>query len=153
MIYLNDLVYPINGVLKKLLQSRFHGLASKGLMVISWSGRKTGKRFSTPVGYQLDGEAVVVLISKPAEKGWWKNFRSPWPAELTLKGEELTMMGTVVSPDSSDFFRYCEDTLRQLPWMGSQFGGIRYEADKGLDEGQKETLAEFVAIVRFELPG
>jgi hypothetical protein len=81
---INALVTPFNPLVMALLRSRFHGLASKALLVVSWSGRKTGRRFSIPTGYQRDAGDVIVLLSKPGEKTWWKNFRSPWPADLLL---------------------------------------------------------------------
>jgi hypothetical protein len=120
-------------------------------MVIGWSGRVSGNAFSIPVGYQRHGDALIVLISKRDEKRWWKNFRTPWPAELHVRGERLTAMGEVIPPGSPEFFEHCERTLRRLPWMGSQFGGFRYDPEAGLDEAQRATLCEHVGAVRFEL--
>lgn len=64
-----------------MLRSPLHFVASKALMVIGWSGRVSGNAFSIPVGYQRHGDALIVLISKRDERRWWKNSRTPWPAE------------------------------------------------------------------------
>ena len=34
-----------------LLRSPFHGMLSNGMMLITVSGRKTGKKYTTPVDY------------------------------------------------------------------------------------------------------
>ena len=151
MISINDLISPINGLVVALLRSPLHFLASKSLMLVSWSGRKSGRRFSIPVGYQADGSTLIVLISKPGEKSWWKNFRSPWPADLYVRGERHAAMGEVVGAGTPEFFEHCERTLRRLPWMGSQLGGFRYDRTKGLGDPERALLREHAGIVRFEL--
>ena len=151
MISLNDLVSPLNSLVVSLLRSPLHLIASKGLMVVSWSGRKSGMRFSIPVGYQRDGDVVMVLLSKPAQKSWWKNFRTPWPAELLIARRSRTAMGQWIAPGSVEFFAPLERTLRQLPWMGSQLGGIKFDRETGLTQDQKEILRESAGVIRFEL--
>ena len=150
MVSLNDLISPANRLVSWLLRSQFHSLASKGLMLVSWSGRKTGRSFSIPVGYQREEDSVLVLISKPMEKAWWKNFRTPWPAELTIRRKVRTAMGEIVPPGSREFYEACERTLERLPWMGSQFGGIDFDSEVGLDDAQREILARHVGAVRFD---
>lgn len=150
MVLLNDLVSPLNRLVVGLLRSPLHPLASKGLMVVSWTGRRSGRSFSIPVGYQRDGEDVVVLLSKPAEKTWWKNFRSSWPAELWIAGRSLKALGQWIEPGSDAFYPPIETTLRRLPWMGSQFGGIQLDPNVGLTEAQRQIVSEKVGVVRFE---
>lgn len=150
MILLNDLVAPLNRVVVGLLRSPLHPVASKGLMVLGWSGRKSGRRFTIPVGYQRDGDDIVVLLSKPAEKSWWKNFRTPWPARLHVQGRTLEATGRWIAPDSDAFYTPIETTLRRLPWMGSQFGGIALGGDGRLSEADRRTACEKVGVVRFE---
>jgi hypothetical protein len=119
-------------------------------MVVSWSGRRSGRHFSIPVGYQTDGDAVIVLLSKPREKSWWKNFRDPWPAELLIRRQQRAVIGQWVEPGNTEFFERIEETLRRLPWMGGQFGGIRYDPDRGLSGEERKILCEKTGVIRFE---
>ncbi len=151
MVSVNDWVTPMNPLVSALLRSRFHGVASGALLVVSWSGRKTGGRFSIPTGYQRDGEDVVVMLSKPGEKSWWKNFRSPWPADLLIAGREQTAMGTLVPPGSPEFFRLVEKTIRATPFMAKQFGLAGYDPDRGLSSEDRAILLEKAGAIRFEL--
>jgi hypothetical protein len=146
---LNDIVSPANRLVVRLLRSRAHRVASKGLMVLSWVGRRSGDSFSIPVGYQQQGDEVVVLLSKPHDKTWWKNFREPWPAELLIAGTTQPVEGVVVVPGTDQFFDDIERTLQRLPWMGSQFGKIKYDRKAGLTDEQRIVLADHVAVVRF----
>jgi hypothetical protein len=151
MISLNDIVSPFNAIVVALLRSPLHGVASKGLMLVSWDGQRSGKRFTTPVGYQREGRrAVIVMLSKPAEKTWWKNFRSAWPAELTIRGRTYSASGQWLEPGSPEFFTRIETTLQRLPWMGKQFG-IEYDRGSSLDAAQREKLSKKCGAIRFEL--
>lgn len=151
MISVNTLVTPFNPLVMALLRSRFHGLASKALLVVSWSGRKSGRRFSIPTGYQRDAGDVVVLLSKPGAKTWWKNFRSPWPADLLIEGREHTAMGELVPAGSDEFFRLVEATIRATPFMAKQFGLAGYDPARGLTADDRARLRESAAAIRFEL--
>lgn len=150
-IHLNDLIQPLNGLIAKILGSRFHWPLSVGLAVVSWSGRQSGRSFSIPVGYQPREDAIIVMVSKPASKNWWKNFRSPWPADLIVKGQSRSTMGEWLLPGSPDFFDLCEETLCRMPFMGSQLGGIQYDPGRGLNDAERALLIEHAGVLRFEL--
>jgi hypothetical protein len=64
---------------------------SRSMTVLSYTGRKSGKRFELPVSYRRDGETVVVGVAMPDKKGWWRNFSGDGaPISLTLDGETRT---------------------------------------------------------------
>jgi len=151
MISVNDLISPINPLIRALLRSPFHSLASGALLVLSWSGRTSGRRYSIPVGYQRDGDDIVVMLTKPAEKSWWKNFRMPWPAELWLQGRERTAMGEWIEPGSESFFALVEKTLRGTAWMAGQLGLEDYDPARGLTSAQRAIVCKKAGAVRFEL--
>ena len=58
----------INPVVKTLLRSPIHGFWSKSLMLITFSGSRSGRRFTTPVRYVRVGDAVRCFTS--AENMW-----------------------------------------------------------------------------------
>jgi hypothetical protein len=49
-------------------------LIRRGLVVIRYTGRKSGKTFELPVGYRRSGDSVVVPVGMPDKKSWWRNF-------------------------------------------------------------------------------
>lgn len=150
MVSVNDLIAPVNPLIRALLRSRLHPVASKALLVLSWSGRTSGRRYSIPVGYQRDGDDVVIMLTNPAQKSWWKNFRMPWPAELLIQGRERTAMGEWVEPGSESFFALVEKTLRGTAWMAGQLGLEDYDPARGLTPSQRAIVREQAGAVRFE---
>lgn len=46
----------------------------RGLIVIRYTGRRSGKTFETPVGYRRSGHTVTINIVGADSKNWWRNF-------------------------------------------------------------------------------
>ncbi|MET8756621.1 hypothetical protein [Lentzea sp. NPDC004782] len=66
-------------------------LVRKGITVVSYTGRRSGKTFSTPVGYQRKGEVVDIQVMMPDDKTWWRNFSGEGgPLTLELDGVQRT---------------------------------------------------------------
>ncbi|MEM9466971.1 MAG: hypothetical protein AAGA90_16480 [Actinomycetota bacterium] len=70
--------------------------ASRSFMVLHWTGRKSGKAYSTPVSrYEIEGR-----ITTTTKAGYRHNFAGGAPAELVLDGERRAFTGTLIDdPD------------------------------------------------------
>lgn len=58
---------------------RSHGfwgrLLGKGLTIITYTGRTSGKTYHVPVGYRRRGDTVVLRSTYGSDtKTWWRNF-------------------------------------------------------------------------------
>jgi hypothetical protein len=80
----------INPCVRALLRSPAHGLASGHLALITITGRRSGRTYTFPVGYERDGDDVTIGIDWPERKRWWRNLREPAPVELRLAGVRRT---------------------------------------------------------------
>ena len=49
-------------------------LMRKGFVEISYVGRRSGKRVSTPVNYRRSGDSILIGVAMPDRKSWWRNF-------------------------------------------------------------------------------
>src|SRR6185295_8838710 len=76
----------MNRVVDVVLRSRVHWLLSRGLTLITVTGRRTGRRYTIPVGYLETSDAVVVLVGDAPSKTWWRNYLHPGPIEVRLHG-------------------------------------------------------------------
>ncbi len=92
----------INGVLAGILRSRFHGLASRSNLLISYRGRRTGLVHELPVRYAAAGPGYVVRIGRPEAKRWWRNFIEPWPLTVVVRGRSVAAIGRVVQGESDE---------------------------------------------------
>jgi deazaflavin-dependent oxidoreductase (nitroreductase family) len=66
-----------------ILHSPFHGIFGKGMMLITLTGRKTGKTYTIPVGYYEEGGSLWVMSSR--DRTWWRNLNGGSKVELFLK--------------------------------------------------------------------
>ena len=147
---LSRIFTKLNGPIAWVLRSPLHSLLDPGLMLVTVTGRKTGKRYTIPVGYQRDGDRFVVLVSRARTKTWWRNYRDPGPIEVYTRGAEHAGTARLVAPESQDFLRAFEVTFDQMPWLSPQFG-VRHERGRKLDSKQHETLAQEAAVIRIDL--
>ncbi len=74
-----------NKVVGLVLRSPMHRAMSTRLLLLTYTGRKSGKRYRIPLDYQRDGDAVTVVAGNP----WWANLRGGAPVALRIAGEEL----------------------------------------------------------------
>lgn len=147
---LERLAKRLNPLVARLLRSPLHPLASRGLLLLRVTGRRTGRRYWIPVGYQRADGTVTVLVSHAARKQWWRNYREPGPVALVLGGRTVHGRASLVPPASAAFRDAFEQTFRRLPRLGAQFG-IRYDARSGLTAEQCRTLAANAAVVSIAL--
>ena len=59
------------GLMNAPVIGRFVG---RGLVVIRYVGRRSGKTFETPVGYRRSGDSLTINVMAPDAKTWWRNF-------------------------------------------------------------------------------
>jgi hypothetical protein len=78
----------VNKLLVPLLRSPLHGLVSRGLLLITVTGRRTGRKFTIPVSYRERDGVVRIGVGAPAGKQWWRNLREPAPVTLRLRGRD-----------------------------------------------------------------
>src|SRR5438067_13608590 len=74
-----------------LLRSPLHGLLDKHTMLITITGRKSGKRYTFPVSYVREGENLLVISQK--DRAWWKNLRGGAQVLVFLQGHTLRARG------------------------------------------------------------
>jgi hypothetical protein len=78
-----------NRLVRALLRSPAHRLVSGRLALITVTGRRSGRRFTFPVGYRQDDDEVTIGVGWPDRKVWWRNLRNGGaPVTLRLRGAE-----------------------------------------------------------------
>ncbi|CAM3414847.1 hypothetical protein KIPE111705_07330 [Kibdelosporangium persicum] len=82
----------VNSCAVSLRDSRRLGpLVSRHLTIVTYTGRRSGRTFSTPVGYSRNGDVVTIGVRLPEAKNWWRNFTGEGgPITLELDGRDRT---------------------------------------------------------------
>jgi hypothetical protein len=138
----------LNPWVVRLLESRAHGLLSRGLMVLHVEGVRSGRCYNIPVGYQRQENSLIVLVSKSRRKNWWRNYRVEIPIGITVRGENKTGLASLVDKESEMFRRCVSATFSRVPGLSRQFG-IAHIGSAGLsteDWGVVKLEAEVVVI-------
>lgn len=73
-----------NLIMKPLLKSPLHFLASGSVMLIMVTGRRSGTTYTIPVQYKRDGNTVQFFTFR--DRVWWKNLQDNAGVTLWLKG-------------------------------------------------------------------
>src|SRR6516165_7448267 len=81
----------VNPALAFLLRTPLAGPARKQLMVLSFTGRKTGRPYSIPLSAPLIDHHFYALTDKP----WKQNFRDGAPAQVVYNGKTTAMRGVL----------------------------------------------------------
>jgi deazaflavin-dependent oxidoreductase (nitroreductase family) len=86
-----------NETVKFLLRSPLHGLVSNRVMLITVSGRKTGRLYTTPVNYVRDGDRIAIVSR--SHRTWWRNLRGGTQVAVRVRGKDLKGVAEVVVDD------------------------------------------------------
>jgi len=109
------LVRLANPVMRRLLASPLHAVASRQLLLLHFTGRRTGRRYTVPTGYHdLDGVPSVLTNS-----GWRLNFRGGSDIEVTLRGRRRPARATLVEDPAMVATAY-QGVIDRLGWQAAQ---------------------------------
>ena len=76
----------VNPVVKAVLRSPLHRLLRR-VVLITVTGRRSGREHTFPTGFSRDGERVRIVVGSPERKVWWRNLLTPAPVRLRIEGE------------------------------------------------------------------
>jgi deazaflavin-dependent oxidoreductase (nitroreductase family) len=86
-----------NPIIKWLLRSPLHGLVSKNMMLITYTGRKSGQAYTIPVNYLREGDLFTTTSFR--QRTWWRNLRGSVPVTLRVQGQELKATAKVIEDE------------------------------------------------------
>jgi hypothetical protein len=137
--WLGTLLRLINPVLKWLLASPFHPLLSRFFMLLGWTGRKTGRGYTTPVSYVREGDRVFVSTGDR----WWRNLVDGGPVRLLIAGRSWTGTATPLT-DREECIAVHASLFRERPFfrrlagLPAAPGGGAYPTDvaRAVDAGR-----------------
>ena len=75
----------VNVPMRAVLSLPFPTPLSRNLMLVSYTGRKTGRSYRQPLSYARDGEALLT----PGGGRWTLNMEGGRPGRIRLRGREV----------------------------------------------------------------
>jgi hypothetical protein len=98
----------VNPILGFLLRTPLAVPVRKQLMVLSFTGRKTGRSFTLPVSAHVIDNDLYALTGA----AWKQNFRDGAPAQVVYDGKSTAMRGELITDRAivSDLFQRCAES-------------------------------------------
>jgi deazaflavin-dependent oxidoreductase (nitroreductase family) len=111
-------------------RSKFEGPGSRPLLLLTTTGAKSGKRYTTPMMYIPDGDRLLVIASNigaPKHPDWYHNLvahpevtvevgtRTYDAIAIVTQGEERQELWTSIIEQHPFFADHQAKTTRQIP--------------------------------------
>jgi deazaflavin-dependent oxidoreductase (nitroreductase family) len=100
----------VNVPMRTVLGMPFPTPLGGNLMLISYTGRKTGKAYRQPVSYARDGDVLLT----PGGGRWTLNLRDGRPVRLRLRGRDVSARPELVT-DPAEVERLLGAIARENP--------------------------------------
>ena len=92
-------------------------------MLITVTGCKTGKKYTTPVGYYRDGDSLWVISNR--DRTWWRNVKDGAEVEMRIRGKDVKGFAVAVLDEGAVAEQVLE-YVRHIP-MSARALGVRME--------------------------
>jgi hypothetical protein len=140
-------------------------MISKTILLISFTGRKSGKTYTTPVSYSQSGDQVSIFTHAT----WWKNLRSAagrggvlasealataerggTPVTLRIQGREFQGLAEPVAEDKQAIAAGLTAHLRKVP-SDARFYGVTFDDHGNPKADEVEKAVQTVVMIRVQL--
>lgn len=115
--------YVLNPLFRRALRSPLHGRLSGRLALLTFTGLRSGKTYTIPVGYAQTDDTLLIGTAS----GWRRNLAGGAPVRLRLRGEERTGVADVVADEAGMTEGY-RTMLALAPGFGRAVG-VRLDPD------------------------
>jgi hypothetical protein len=137
-----------NDIIAAILRSPLHGVLSGSTMLITVTGRKTGRAITLPVNYAQSGKRV--LVTSLAKRTWWRNLIGGAPVTVLLQGKTRRGTGCAITGIDAAVGQELKAFLAMRPDWAKQFG-VRKHPDGTFDADDLTRTTHERVVVDIEL--
>lgn len=121
-------------------------IVGKSTALLTFTGRKTGRRITTPLSYVRDGERIVVTGHRT--RNWWRNLRENPEVVVRLAGKNRSGVATIL--EGQDAARALSRFFAAQPQVAKM---ARVELDEaGQPRSQDvDVVASYTTVVAIDL--
>lgn len=144
--WLGALLRLLNPVVRLLLASPLHWPLSRWFALLTYSGRTSGRRYTTPVSYVLEGSTAYLTSGDR----WTANVREPTQVNIRIAGRWRGGVAAVVGDRDESYWQHAR-LFRERPFF-RRLAGIPATPGGDADPEQlSRSLDAGRTIVRIEL--
>ena len=135
----------VNVLMRRLLRLPFPTPLNRRLMLITFTGRKSGRTYRQPVSYVPDGDTLLT----PGGGRWTRNLRADQPIRIWLRGRQVRAVPELIQ-DVPEVGRLLQKMLVANPRLASFVPFVR--PGEPVDEAQlAAAVGHGFRIVRWHL--
>jgi hypothetical protein len=136
------LIRLVNPILRPLLRSPLAARLGEGLVLLEFTGRRSGRAYAFPLMATRDGDDLLVATGKP----WKHNLQGGVPAAVVVGGRRQRVIADLVEDPAALEGRYA--TMLAANPSFARFIGLRIGADgRPLPEDVRRAAATGQAVV------
>ncbi len=136
----------VNKTMKFMLRSPLHGIVDKQILLITFTGRKSGKPYTTPVSYSQADDEVTIFT----HADWWKNLLGNASVTLRLQGRDLEGLAEPVVEDKQAIAAGLMEHLRKVS-SDAKYYGVTFDDHGNPNVAEVDKAAQSVVMIRVRL--
>ncbi len=153
-----DLTFPVrmglmfhkvtNPFICFILNSPLHSLLSGRLILITYTGKRSGKKHTLPVQYVESHNELVVFAGYHQHKKWWRNLMQESAISIRHHGKWLDASAKAFDGDIEVIVPVMPDYLRRFP-ASARIRGLTFDSKGNIEDlGKLCEEAKKVLMVR-----
>ena len=132
-----------------LLRSPLHRLLSNSTMLVTYTGKRTGRTITLPVNYFREGNLLHTISFR--RRSWWRNFRDGGQVELLLRGKRISAK-VQSCEDPEQVAEVLVFAVERNPELG-KYLGIHVYSDGEIDQEDVNNAAVDRVTIAFDISG
>jgi deazaflavin-dependent oxidoreductase (nitroreductase family) len=132
--------------MKTILRSPAHGMVSKSVLLITFTGRMSGKAYTTPVSYSQDGDQVSIFT----HANWWKNLSGGTPVTLRIRGRDIQGLPQPLPDDKQAIAAGLAKHLQIVP-SDAKYYHVTFDERGNPNAEEVEKAVKTVVMIRVQL--
>ncbi|MCI0478593.1 MAG: nitroreductase family deazaflavin-dependent oxidoreductase [Anaerolineales bacterium] len=136
-----------NPIMIFLLRSPLHGLLSGSTMLITYTGRKSGKPITLPTNYVREGDALFITSFRARK--WWRNLRGGARVTIRLQGRDYSGVAEAIE-DADAVAQGLRAYFRRVP-QWAKYSGVALGANGAPSVESVERAAQDKVMVEVRL--
>lgn len=133
----------MNRIMTWLLRSPLHRMVSGSILTLTFTGRKSGKRYTTPLSYTRQGAELIVFT----HGSWWKNLQGGAPVTARVQGRDIAGHAEAFAGDPATILPYLRTHLTQLT-RDLRYYDVKLDANGKPAEADLAKAAEHSVLIR-----
>ena len=87
-----------NSIIVAILRSPLHAMLGSTFLLITYTGRKSGKQYTVPTNFVREDD--VLYVTSRRERTWWRNMLDGAPVKVRMQGRDYAATASAIADDT-----------------------------------------------------